>query len=78
MTETIPVSSSGHLMIFKKLLDVNVDFDTIAILTNFGSLIAGGRKYVYDISINEVETVIGYDNDGAKYFIIYPEASNDV
>ena len=40
MTETIPVSSSGHLMIFKKLMEVNVDFDTIAILTNFGSLIA--------------------------------------
>lgn len=40
MTETIPVSSSGHLMIFKRLIDLNVDFDTIAILTNFGSLIA--------------------------------------
>ena len=39
-TETIPVSSSGHLMIFKKLMDVDVDFDTLAILTNFGSLIA--------------------------------------
>lgn len=40
MTETIPVSSSGHLMIFKKLMELDVDFDTIAILTNFGSLIA--------------------------------------
>lgn len=40
LTETIPVSSSGHLMIFKNIMDVNVDFDTIAILTNFGSLIA--------------------------------------
>ena len=40
MTETIPVSSSGHLMIFKEIMRVNVDFDTIAILTNFGSLIA--------------------------------------
>lgn len=40
MTETIPVSSSGHLMIFKEMMNVNVDFDTIAILTNFGSLIA--------------------------------------
>ena len=40
MTETIPVSSSGHLMIFKRLMEANVDFDTIAILTNFGSLIA--------------------------------------
>lgn len=40
LTETIPVSSSGHLMIFKRLMNMNVDFDTIAILTNFGSLIA--------------------------------------
>lgn len=40
LTETIPVSSSGHLMIFKRLMDVDVDFDTIAILTNFGSLMA--------------------------------------
>lgn len=39
-TETIPVSSSGHLMIFKNLMNVSVDYDTIAILTNFGSLIA--------------------------------------
>lgn len=40
MTETIPVSSSGHLMIFKNLMQLNIDFDTLAILTNFGSLIA--------------------------------------
>lgn len=40
LTETIPVSSSGHLMIFKKIIDLKVDFDTIAILTNFGSLVA--------------------------------------
>ena len=40
MTETIPVSSSGHLMIFKEIMNVGVDFDTIAILTNFGSLVA--------------------------------------
>lgn len=39
-TETIPVSSSGHLMIFKELMSVNVDFDTISIFTNFGSLLA--------------------------------------
>lgn len=40
LTETLPVSSSGHLLIFKTLMSLNVDFDTIAILTNFGSLIA--------------------------------------
>ena len=40
MTETIPVSSSGHLMIFERLLHSNIEPDTIAILTNFGSLVA--------------------------------------
>lgn len=40
LTETIPVSSSGHLMILKTILDKSIDFDSIAILTNLGSLIA--------------------------------------
>lgn len=40
LTETIPVSSSGHLMIIKTILDKSIDFDSIAILTNLGSLIA--------------------------------------
>ena len=40
LTETIPVSSSGHLMITKALMQANIDYDTIAIMTNFGSLIA--------------------------------------
>ena len=40
VTEALPISSSGHLLIFKKLMNVNVDFDTLAIITNFGSLIA--------------------------------------
>ena len=40
LTETIPISSSGHLMILKRLIVLDVDFDTIATITNFGSLIA--------------------------------------
>ena len=40
LTETIPVSSSGHLMIIKRLMESNIDYDTIAIMTNFGSLVA--------------------------------------
>lgn len=40
LTETIPISSSGHLMILKRLIELDVDFNTIAIITNFGSLIA--------------------------------------
>ena len=42
-TEPIPVSSSGHLLIFKKLLfnnNFDIDYEILATLTNFGSLIA--------------------------------------
>jgi len=52
-TETIPVSSSGHLMIFKTLMEMEVDFDVIAILTNFGSLIA-----IIILFWNDIETLI--------------------
>lgn len=45
VTEPIPVSSSGHLLIIKTLLEkfsvnFNVDFETFATMTNFGSLLA--------------------------------------
>ena len=45
ITEPIPVSSSGHILILKTILErfsqgLNVDFETLATITNFGSLIA--------------------------------------
>ena len=45
ITEPIPVASSGHLLIAKTLLerftgDIKIDFDLLAVITNFGSLIA--------------------------------------
>ncbi len=46
ITEPIPVSSSGHILIFKTIIEnitnrtFTIDFETFAILTNFGSLIA--------------------------------------
>ena len=45
ITEPIPVSSSGHLLIIKTILekvsvDFSVDFETLATITNFGSLLA--------------------------------------
>lgn len=69
MTETIPVSSSGHLMIFKRLMDVNVDFDTIAILTNFGSLIA-----IIALFWNDIVSII---KDFFKYLKTRDEKSKD-
>lgn len=45
ITEPIPVSSSGHLLILQTLLEkfnngVSIDFGVLATITNFGSLIA--------------------------------------
>lgn len=40
LTESLPISSSGHLLIFKTIMKVDIDFDTLAIITNLGSLIA--------------------------------------
>ena len=44
-TEPIPVSSSGHVMIVNNLLKTNIDIELLAIMTNFGSLIA--ISYLY-------------------------------
>lgn len=72
-TETIPVSSSGHLMIVKHLIDLEINFDTLAIITNFGSLIAIiilFRKDIFEL----IKSFFGYlrtkNNDyynGFKY-----------
>jgi len=48
-TEGLPVSSSGHLLIFKELLHVNGDYTTLAIVTNFGSLVAITLVFYKDI-----------------------------
>ena len=40
VAEALPISSSGHLMIVKNLIDLKVDYDTISTVTNFGSLLA--------------------------------------
>ena len=42
ITEPIPVSSSGHLLIFQKLVGQinNIDFEILATITNLGSFLA--------------------------------------
>lgn len=42
ITEPIPVSSSGHLLIFQKLIGSldNIDFEILATITNLGSFLA--------------------------------------
>ena len=55
ITEPIPVSSSGHLLILQTILEkfsqnINIDFSILATMTNFGSLIAIVVIYWNDIT----------------------------
>ena len=46
--------------------------------TKIGELINSAVEYWYEIELNRngvINTVIGYDTDGAKLFILYPEGS---
>lgn len=54
ITEPIPVSSSGHLLILQSILEkfnqsINIDFEILATITNFGSLFAIIIIYYKDI-----------------------------
>ena len=51
-------------------------FILTSIDTNLGGLSNLPVQYVYDVSINEDQTIIGYDESGPKYLTIYPEVSN--
>nr|WP_123056251.1 undecaprenyl-diphosphate phosphatase [Virgibacillus profundi] len=48
-TEPIPISSSGHLIIFRELFDIEIKGLSFEILVNFGSLIAVLLIYRNDI-----------------------------
>lgn len=63
-TEPIPVSSSGHILIIQTLFEkfsstVKIDYSLLAILTNFGSLIAILLFFRKDI-INLVKSFFTY------------------
>ena len=40
LAEPLPISSSGHVMIISNIVNSKIDIELLAILTNFGSLIA--------------------------------------
>lgn len=48
-TEPIPISSSGHVVIFRKLFDVHIEGLSFEIIINFGSLIAVFLVYRQDL-----------------------------
>lgn len=43
--------------------------------TKIGNLINQPVEYWYEIELNDQYTVIGYDEDGAKILMLYPEGS---
>lgn len=38
---------------------------------------SGQKNFWYELELNNNMTLIGYDNDGPKLFIVYPEADNN-
>lgn len=64
ITEPIPVSSSGHILILKTLLEkfhqnFNINFEIIATITNLGSLIAIAIIFRKDI-IKLIKSFVSY------------------
>lgn len=43
--------------------------------TKIGELINKPVTYWYEVELNDQYTIIGYDEDGAKEFMLYPEGS---
>lgn len=54
-------------------VSTSVIIELTSLDTKIGNVINKPAKYWYEISINDEHTVIGYDDDGAKEFILYPE-----
>lgn len=46
--------------------------------TKLGELINAPVEYWYEIELNNEHTILGYDENGAKKLIIYPEGSKVV
>lgn len=42
--------------------------------TTIGEIISKKKEYWYEIEYNGDLTILGFDDDGAKKFILYPEA----
>lgn len=66
--------------VFLKEINITEDLQSVDIsLTNqdtkIGNLINRPIEYWYEIELNNQFTVIGYDDDGAKIFKLYPEGS---
>lgn len=64
ITEPLPISSSGHLLIIKNLFNSNINYEILATITNFGSFLA-----ILVLFKEEIHTLIkGSFSKNDKYF----------
>lgn len=66
-------------VLFQKEYTVETQSDTFDMPltsedTKIGNIISKPTTYWYEIEYNGNQTLIGYDENGAKEFILYPEA----
>ena len=66
-TEPIPISSSGHLLILKKIFNINTNDINFEIIVNFGSFIAIAFLYRKEI-LNIIHDFIMYLKDKNKEY----------
>lgn len=53
----------------------NLEISLTSNETKIGEMVNKPVEYWYEIELNDRYTVIGYDDKGAKRFILYPEGS---
>ena len=79
---TVKESYPDSEPILRKTINVTTATSTVQINlaktdTTIGELINNKKKYVYDISLGEDQTLVGHDDKGPRKFYLLPEASND-
>jgi len=54
-----------------------IDIELTAEETKIGAMENKTKEYWYEVELNDNQTVIGYDEEGAKKLILYPEGVED-
>ena len=67
--------------ILTKIINIKTEVDNINIEltseeTKLGEMLNTAKIFWYEIELNDNQTILGYDEKGAKQFIIYPEGAD--
>lgn len=53
-----------------------IQFELNSLDTKIGKIVNKPTEYWYEIQLNEDQTVLGYDTNGPKLLILYPEGAD--